>query len=147
MKTVDILVYHGKHADEYWLVDTPERLEAAQRKLFAQLDEWGCYGDEEEHVAAARAGDIQAIRWVLDIHNRDEYEGWDIVQACNPKEAVSPNNAEEGSLVHAAEQWMRSQGLVPPNERKHRCLFQAMLDDFSESEAGRDFQYAPETSL
>ena len=22
------LIYHGKHGDEYWLVDTPERLEA-----------------------------------------------------------------------------------------------------------------------
>jgi 2-phospho-L-lactate guanylyltransferase (CobY/MobA/RfbA family) len=34
-----ILVYHSKYDSDYYLVDTPARLEAAQRQLFAQLDE------------------------------------------------------------------------------------------------------------
>ncbi len=79
-----ILIYHGKYGDEHWLVDTPERLEAAQRRLFKQLDEWDCYEDDEEHVPEARAGDIRAIRSVLDIHSGYEYEGWDIETASDP---------------------------------------------------------------
>jgi hypothetical protein len=82
MKTVSILVYRGKHNDEYYLVDTPEQLEAAQRRLFEQLDQWGCYEDED--TAKARAGDIRAIRWLLDRHNGYEYEGWDIIEAVDP---------------------------------------------------------------
>ena len=42
-----ILVYHGKHEDQYWLADTPERLEAALRRLFTELDELGCYAEDE----------------------------------------------------------------------------------------------------
>lgn len=42
-----LLIYHGKHGDEYWLADTPAWLEAAQRQLFKRLDEWGCYEDGE----------------------------------------------------------------------------------------------------
>lgn len=81
-----VLIYHGKYGDEYWLVDTPERLEAAQRKLFAQLDEWGCYEEGEDHLTEARAGDAKAIRWILEIHQRYEYEGWDIEEAFDPCE-------------------------------------------------------------
>jgi len=84
MKTIDILVYHGKHGDDYYLVDAPERLEAAQRQLFKQLDDWHCYDSDEEGVPEARAGDYRAIRWLLDRHNGYEYEGWDIVQATDP---------------------------------------------------------------
>ena len=81
---MQILIYHGKYGDEYWLADTPERLEAAQRKLFAQLDEWGCYGDDEEHIAEARAGDIRATCWLLETHRSGEYESWDIEEAIDP---------------------------------------------------------------
>jgi hypothetical protein len=84
MKTVSILVYHGKHSNEHYLVDTPARLEAAQRRLFEQLDQWGCYEDNEEDVTEARAGDIRAIRWLLDRHSGYEYEGWDIREAIDP---------------------------------------------------------------
>lgn len=84
MKTVSILVYHGKHGDEYWLADTPERLEAAQRQLFKRLDGWHCYDSDEEGVTEARAGDIRAIRWLLNRHNGYEYEGWGIEQATDP---------------------------------------------------------------
>jgi hypothetical protein len=79
-----ILIYHGKYGDEYWLVDTPARLEAAQRNLFSRLDEWHCYEDDEEHITQARAGDIKAIRWMLDTHQTYEYERWNIEEAFDP---------------------------------------------------------------
>jgi len=79
-----ILVYHGKYGNEYWLVDTPQRLEAAKRQLFKQLDDWGCYDSDEEGLAEARAGDPKAIRWVLDRRNGYEYEGWDLEEAIDP---------------------------------------------------------------
>lgn len=79
-----ILIYHGKHGDEYWLADTPERLEAALRKLFARLHEWGCYEDDEDGIAEACAGDIRAIKWILQRRQDYEYEGWDIEEALDP---------------------------------------------------------------
>jgi hypothetical protein len=78
-----ILVYHGKHGDDHYLVDTPERLEAAKRRLFKQLDEWGCY-EQEEGVTEAREGDYHAICWLLDRHKGYEYEGWDIIETIDP---------------------------------------------------------------
>lgn len=82
MKTIDILVYHGKHSDEYYLVDTPKRLEAAQRRLFEQLDQWGYYEDEDiRHLTAARDGDIQAICGILQSRTHCEYEEWEIEEA------------------------------------------------------------------
>jgi len=83
-KGVQILVYYGEHSDKYWLVDTPQRLEAAQRKLFKQLDEQGYYNDDEKHISEARAGDIYAIRWLLVAHRRREYEDWDVEEALDP---------------------------------------------------------------
>lgn len=85
--TAAILIYHGKYGDQYWLVDTPERLEAAQRGLFAQLDEWGCYesdGESNVMLEAARGGDIRYIRHFLEARRDYEYEGWDIEQAIDP---------------------------------------------------------------
>jgi hypothetical protein len=79
-----ILIHHGKYGDEYWLADTPERLEAAMRKLFARLDEWGCYEDDEEGIAEARDGDIRAIKWILQRRQDYEYEGWDLEEAIDP---------------------------------------------------------------
>lgn len=52
---------------------------------------------------------------------------------------ISPNGAEPGSLVHAAEAWLLSQGLFIPDQGKHRHLFQGMLDDFCESDAYAEF--------
>jgi hypothetical protein len=77
-----ILVYHGKHGDEYYRVDTPERIDAALRQLFTQLDEDGCYEDED--VSKARAGDIGAIRQLLGSRQDCEYESWDIEEAIDP---------------------------------------------------------------
>ena len=82
-----ILVYHGKHGDQYWLADTPERLEAALRKLFAELDELGCYAEDEIRsltLAKAREGDARCIRHVLESHKRYEYEGWDLEEVYDP---------------------------------------------------------------
>jgi len=79
-----ILVYHGDCGDEYWLADTPERLIAAQRKLFQRLDDWGCYDDGVDHIIQARAGNIRAIRWILDFHQNYEDEGWDIEEVMDP---------------------------------------------------------------
>ena len=84
---MDILVYHGKHGKDYYVVDTPAQMEAAQRLLFEQLDEYHCYEDDDpDDVAAARAGKIKAIKHLLHLH-RDggyEYEGWDIMEAIDP---------------------------------------------------------------
>jgi len=79
-----ILIYHGKYGDEYWAADTPERLEAAMRKLFTRLDEWHCYEDDEEGIAEARAGDIRAIKRILQRRQDYEYEGWDLEEAIDP---------------------------------------------------------------
>ena len=79
-----ILIYHGKHGKDYYLVDTPERLEAAMRQLFQQLDDWGCYEDDEQDVAEARRGNIKAITWVLKRHAGYEYEEWEIIEAIDP---------------------------------------------------------------
>lgn len=79
-----ILVYRGKHGQEYWLADTPTRLEAAMRKLFARLDEWSCYEDSEEGIQKARAGDFKAIKWILERRSDCEYEEWNLEEAVDP---------------------------------------------------------------
>lgn len=45
---------------------------------------------------------------------------------------TSPNNAEEGSYVYIAEEWMLAQGFVIPEEHEYPHLFQAMLDEASD---------------
>ena len=62
--TMKILVYYGKHGDEYWMADTPEQLEAAMRGLFASLDECDYYEDED-HAEKAREGDLETIKCIL----------------------------------------------------------------------------------
>lgn len=79
--STDILIYSGKYGDQYWLVDTPQRLEGAQRALFQQLDENGCYGYDQRCIREARYGDIQAIRYILEERRSCEYEYWDIEKA------------------------------------------------------------------
>lgn len=76
MTTLRILVYNGKHGDAHWLADTPTRAAKAREALFCQLDEMGCYEDDEEGVKEARAGDTQAIAIILDRRNGYEYESW-----------------------------------------------------------------------
>ena len=78
-----ILVYYGKHGDEYWMADTPEQLEAAMRGLFASLDECDYYEDED-HAEKAREGDLETIKCILYRHSDREYEQWDIKEARNP---------------------------------------------------------------
>lgn len=85
---MNILIYRGKYGDEYYLVDTPERLDAALRQLFKQLDDSGCYQDGSaracDMLTKARAGDIRYIKAILDSRNGYEYEDWDIIQATDP---------------------------------------------------------------
>ena len=80
-----ILIYYGKHGNQYWMADTAQRLDGAKRRLFDQLDEMHCYDEAENCNAAmlraAREGDINIIRQLLNAHNGDEYETWDIVEA------------------------------------------------------------------
>ena len=80
--TSDILIYRGKYGDQYWLVDTPARRDAAFRALFRQLDEWHCYEEEDaKHLEAARDGNMKAVRGILESRRSYEYEEWDIETA------------------------------------------------------------------
>jgi len=84
--TAAILIYHGKHGDQYWLADTTPRMEAALRALFKQIDEQGCYNSNDNPDVAcwlipARGGDIRYIRTILEIRRDYEYEGWNIEYA------------------------------------------------------------------
>jgi len=84
---MQILIYHGKHGDEYWLANTREQLNAARRKVFDMLDEWGCYEEDEAGSIAlesARNGDAYFIQQFLDSHKNGEYEGWDLEEVCDP---------------------------------------------------------------
>lgn len=76
MRTLKILVYRGKHGNAYWLADTPTRAAQAREALFCQLDEMGCYEDDEG-LEKARAGDAQAIEIILESRRGYEYEDWD----------------------------------------------------------------------
>ncbi len=78
-----ILIYHGKHGDEYMLADTTERLRAALKRLFKMLDEMGCY-EGEEYLEDARNGNDQALRFILMSRKDCEYEGWDLEEAIDP---------------------------------------------------------------
>ena len=84
---MQILIHHGKHGNQYWLADTPERLEAALRKLFTELDELGCYAENEfrsRTLIKAREGDAHCIRLILESRKGCEYEDWDLEEAYDP---------------------------------------------------------------
>lgn len=77
-----ILIYHGKHGDEYYLADTNTRLAAAKQQIFQMLDQWDCYSDiDEKRLTAARDGDPRAIHSILIERQDCEYEGWETVIA------------------------------------------------------------------
>jgi len=76
MTTLKILIYRGKHGDAHWLADTPTRATQARGALFRQLDEMGCYEDDEG-LKEARAGDARAIEIILESRRGYEYENWD----------------------------------------------------------------------
>ena len=86
----NLLVYHGKHGDHYWLVDTPERYDAALKAMFDFMDEMGYYRDAGARnnaiLAAARGGDMQYIKGIVESHNGYEYESWDIETAADATE-------------------------------------------------------------
>jgi hypothetical protein len=83
---MQILIYHGKHGDEYWLADTPEQQHAAKRKLFEMFDEWGCFEDEPESIAleSARNGDAFFIGQFVESQKGYEYGDWDIEEVSDP---------------------------------------------------------------
>lgn len=84
-----ILIYHGKHGDEYWLADTEEQLNAAMFRLFTILDELQCYVEDEHHsltLRMARTGNAKCVRAILEEHRGYEYEGWDLEEATDPIE-------------------------------------------------------------
>jgi hypothetical protein len=80
-----ILIYHGKHGDEIYLANTPERLAAAQKELFNSLDDqgcyWGCGDNSTKMLAEARDGDPRAIQYTLEARQDYEYEAWELVNA------------------------------------------------------------------
>ncbi len=81
----NLLVYHGKHSDCYWLVDTQARYDAAMVALFNLLDEYGYYRSKVDRfnviLLAARGGELKYIKDILESHNGYEYESWDIEKA------------------------------------------------------------------
>jgi len=81
---MQILIYHGKHGNQHWLADTDERLNAALRILFQQLDEWGCYDDSVEGIHEARVGNIGTIKRILTRRSACEYEEWDLEEVVDP---------------------------------------------------------------
>ena len=80
MNGVEVLIYHGKHGDQLWLIDTPARKVGAMKALFKQLDEDGCYEDDvdADWLTAARQGSYSAVKRILESRNGWEYESWEI---------------------------------------------------------------------
>jgi len=94
-KTIRILVYRGKHGDEYWLADTPARTKQAMTALFNQLDEEGFYEDENvNHLEMARDGDFKAIKGILESRECYEYEEWSLEEITVPCNGGVPGEAE-----------------------------------------------------
>lgn len=78
-----ILVYNGKHGDEYWMADTPERAAGAREALFKMLDEMGFYEYDVEDglLSLARGGHPHSINAILRVRNGYEYETWGYEEA------------------------------------------------------------------
>ena len=53
---------------------------------------------------------------------------------------ISLNNAEEGSYVYRAEEWLLSKGGTIPLKSKFPCMFQGMIDDYID-------QYDPDAEV
>lgn len=82
MSNIRILVYYGKHGDQYWVANTSEQAAKAREALFRQLDEEGCYdGEDIEFLKKARTGDIQHIAVLLGSRRECEYERWAYIVA------------------------------------------------------------------
>ncbi len=80
-----ILAHEGKHGIQYWVIDNREQVNAAMRALFNQLDDEGCYEEEDEWtLSAARKGDHGAIYKILKARQDAEYEKWEVIFAIDP---------------------------------------------------------------
>jgi len=81
----NLLVYHGKHSDHYWLIDTPARHDAAMVALFNLMDEYGYYRNlgarNNAILSAARGGDLKYIKHLLNACASHEYQSWEIETA------------------------------------------------------------------
>jgi len=89
-----ILIYYGKHGEQYWLADTKKRTQQAQRALFDQLDAEGCYEDDEPFLEMAREGDPEVIDCILTSRQTCEYECWDYEELIVPDNEGVPGEAE-----------------------------------------------------
>jgi len=94
MTTLRMLIYRGKHGDEYWLADTPTRATQARKALFCQLDRMGYYESDQEKLEEARAGDARAIEFILECRQGYEYEDWDYEHIEVPCNGGIPGLAE-----------------------------------------------------
>ncbi len=81
---MNLLVYYGE-PNQYWLVDTPSRLDGAKRYLFEFLDSKGCYTDLAfefyELLKSARAGNIRSISSILKMRNGCPGQKWSLQTA------------------------------------------------------------------
>lgn len=94
-KTVRMLVCEGKYGTAYFLADTPARTVQALAAFFKQQDENGYYSEEDrKHLAAARAGDMRAIKGILDSRQCCEYEEWSFEEIEVPSNNGVPGEAE-----------------------------------------------------
>ncbi len=80
-KRIRIIIYDGKHGQEYWIAETREQVRAALRELFTMLDGMGCYtdwsnNDIQDLLPEARGGSHRAIYEILRARQSYEYEGW-----------------------------------------------------------------------
>jgi hypothetical protein len=134
MNTTRILVYHGLEADRYWLADTKAKLNGALRGLFKYPDSMGYYEHDscKKTLERARNNNKTAIRNLLAAHRHDGNQEWELVDAEIITAHVSPNNAEEGSFVFAAEEWILEREFSIPERAAYPHLYQAMLDEAME---------------
>lgn len=84
-----ILVYHGKHGNEFWYARTPEETGKAFLALFKLIDEFvkayvDAPADQQEYIAWARAGQADAAKYILQWRNGYEYEGWSLEMIKTP---------------------------------------------------------------
>jgi hypothetical protein len=87
MNTHQLLIHRSHDGDVYYRVDEEGQLEAAMRRIYRRNAEQGCYDYLDRHhrvYAAAKAGDFKAIKAVLTMRQRAEYEGWSIVHTTDP---------------------------------------------------------------
>lgn len=78
---MQILIYHGRGGDIYWLADTSFHRTCARKALFNYLDHMGCYDSRAGTMFdEARKGNATAVTMVLEKYRGFEYESWDYAE-------------------------------------------------------------------